>query len=121
MNYYKMGEGPYYLFLRPYHLCHLDTPYTIVRIMKYKSPILTQSKLSLEVGARAKTELKAGTVLDGIGGYHLYGILEDPTNLPIGLSEGSVLLIDKKRDEPIGWDDVEYPVEDKRVELWEKQ
>lgn len=121
LNYYKMGEGPYYLFLRPYHLCHFDTPYTIQRIMKYKSPVLIQQKRVLEVGARAKTDLKSGTVLDGIGGYHLYGLLEEPKNLPIGLSDGAILLSDKKRDEPIEWEDVEYPVNDKKVELWNKQ
>ena len=25
LEYYKLGEGPYYLFYRPYHLCHLET------------------------------------------------------------------------------------------------
>ena len=25
LSYYKMGDGPHYLFYRPYHLCHLET------------------------------------------------------------------------------------------------
>jgi diacylglycerol O-acyltransferase len=29
LDYYKMGNGPYYLFYRPYHLCHLETPRVI--------------------------------------------------------------------------------------------
>jgi predicted homoserine dehydrogenase-like protein len=121
MDYYKMGSGPYYLFLRPYHLCHYETPYAIRRIMRYKEPILVQKKRVLEVGSRAKIDLEKNTVLDGIGGYHLYGALEKPGNLPIGLSEGTVLKREKKKDEPIGWDDVEFPENDPRLVLWEEQ
>ncbi len=121
LDYYKMGQGPYYLFLRPYHLCHFETPYTIQRIVKYKEPVLIQKKRYLEVGARAKTDLKKGTVLDGIGGYHLYGVLEKPNNLPIGLSKKTILKKSKKKDEPIEWDDVEFPTNDPRLELWNEQ
>ena len=121
MNYYKMGKGPYYLFLRPYHLCHFETPIAIKRVIKYREPILTQKKRVLEVVAYAKTDLKPGTKLDGIGGYHLYGLLEKPGNLPIGLSEGATLIKGKKKDEPIGWDDIEFPEDDPRIELWEEQ
>jgi predicted homoserine dehydrogenase-like protein len=121
MDYYKMGSGPYYLFMRPYHLCHFETPYAIRRIMKYKEPILVQKKRFLEVGSRAKTDLEKDTMLDGIGGYHLYGVLEKPGNLPIGLSESTVLKREKKKDEPIGWDDVEFPENDPRLVLWKEQ
>ena len=121
MNYYKMGEGPYYLFIKPYHLCHFLTPYTIRRLIEDRSPILAQRRRVLEVGGRAKQNLKAGTVLDGIGGYHLYGFLEEPKNLPIGLSNGVTLTRDKKRDQPIEWEDVEFPKEDKRIILWDQQ
>lgn len=121
MEYYKMGKGPYYLFLRPYHLCHFETPYAIQRIMKSKEPILVQKKRCLEVGARAKTDLQKGTVLDGIGGYNLYGVLEKPANLPIGLSKGTPLKRNKKKDEPIEWDDVAFPENDPRLAMWEEQ
>ena len=121
MNYYKMGDGPYYLFWRPYHLCHFETPLAIRRIMKYKDPILVQKKRVLEVGAYAKIDLEPGIKLDGIGGYLLYGVLEKPSSLPIGLSEGTILTKRKKRDEPIQWEDVEFPKYDPRLALWEKQ
>jgi predicted homoserine dehydrogenase-like protein len=121
MDYYKMGRGPYYLFLRPYHLCHFETPYAIRRIMEQKEPILVQKKRCLEVVSHAKKNLKKGTVLDGIGGFHLYGFLEKPGNLPIGLAAATVLKREKKRDEPIGWDDVEFPEDDPRLILWNEQ
>jgi predicted homoserine dehydrogenase-like protein len=121
MNYYKMGKGPYYLFLRPYHLCHFETPLAIRRIVKYKEAILVQKKRVLEVGAYAKIDLKAGTKLDGIGGYHLYGILERSSSVPIGLAKDTILTKRKKRDEPIEWDDVEFPKDDPRLVLWKEQ
>jgi len=121
MNYYKMGEGPYYIFLRPYHLCHFETPWTIRRIMKYGEPTLVQKERVLEVGTRAKRDLEKGTVLDGIGGFNTYGVLEKPSSLPIGLSENVVLKKRKKKDEPIGWDEVEFCEDDPRIELWEEQ
>jgi len=121
MAYYKMGPGPYYLFARPYHLCHFETPLAIERVVKYRTPILVQKQRILEVGTRAKTDLPAGTALDGIGGYHVYGVLEEPMNLPIGLSQGTRLIRSKKRDEPIAWSDVRFPESDQRLELWEQQ
>ena len=31
LAYYKMGSGPYYLFYRPYHLCHIESMDTIFK------------------------------------------------------------------------------------------
>ena len=31
LRYYKRGTGPFYLFYRPYHLCHFETPLAIAR------------------------------------------------------------------------------------------
>ncbi|MFC1506175.1 Gfo/Idh/MocA family oxidoreductase [Thermoproteota archaeon] len=121
MNYYKMGEGPYYVFVRPYHLCHFETPIAIQRIMNNNESILVQKKRVLEVGCRAKTNLKSETKLDGIGGHHIYGILEKPGNLPIGLVEGTTLKRSKKKDEVIGWDDVEFKDNDPRLNFWKEQ
>ena len=121
MNYYKMGEGPYYVFIRPYHLCHFETPIAIRRIMSYQEPILVQKKRVLEVGCRAKTDLTAGIRLEGIGGHHIYGLLEKPYSLPIGLVEGTTLKRSKKKDEVIRWDDVEFKVDDLRLNLWKEQ
>lgn len=121
MNYYKMGEGPYYLFMRPYHLCHYETPLAIRNIMKFHESILVQKKRVLEVGCRAKINLHAGTKLEGIGGHHLYGVLEKPKNLSVGMAEGTVLIKSKKKDEAIGWDDVKFPKNDPRLALWEEQ
>lgn len=121
MNYYKMGEGPYYVFVRPYHLCHFETPIAIKRIIDYHEPILIQKKRVLEVGCRAKTNLEAGIKLEGIGGHHIYGILEKPGNLPIGLVEDTILKRSKKKDETIGWNDVQFKDNGLALNLWKEQ
>lgn len=121
MEYYKMGKGPYYQFIRPYHICHYETPLTIRRILETGKPTLVQRRRILEVGCRAKVDLKRGTRLEGVGGHHLYGLLETPNNLPIGLAEGTVLQRDKKKDENICWDDVCFPDNDVRLNLWKEQ
>jgi predicted homoserine dehydrogenase-like protein len=123
MNYYKMGKGPYYCFLRPYHLCHFETPLAIRSVMTQKQPILTQKKYNLEVNSYAKKDLKSGTKLDGIGGYCVYGLLDKPsaTTLPIGLASEAVLTTEKKKNEPIKWDDVEFPDGDRLLNLWKEQ
>lgn len=122
MKYYKMGIGPYYTFYRPYHLCHLETPISVKSVMEGK-PILVQKKRMLEVYAYTKRWLKAGTRLDGVGGYHIRGRLEkpDPDKLPIGLTEGAILTRNKRTNSCIRWGDVEHPEGDIRLPFWEKQ
>jgi predicted homoserine dehydrogenase-like protein len=61
----------------------------------------------------AKKDLKPGDILDGIGGFAAYGLIELHETvkkngyLPIGLSEGCVVKRKISRDEPIKYDDVE--------------
>jgi predicted homoserine dehydrogenase-like protein len=69
----------------------------------------------VEVVTVAKTDLAAGTVIDGIGGYHTFGTAENagPTRrerlLPMGLSEGAVLRRAVKKDAVLTYDDVTLP------------
>jgi len=121
MDYYKMGKGPYYLFMRPYHLCHFETPLAIRRIMRCHKPVLVQNRRVLEVGCRAKIRLEAGTSLEGIGGRHLYGVLGKAGRLPIGLAEGTILLSPKEKDVEITWEDVRFPDGDPCLALWREQ
>ena len=70
MKYLKMGDGPNYLFYRPYHLCHMDTPLSIAEAVLDGEPtIAPRPEPVVEVIAIAKRPLRAGERLDGIGGY----------------------------------------------------
>jgi predicted homoserine dehydrogenase-like protein len=112
---YKMGDGPLYAFYAHTHLCYFEVPVSAARIALFKDTIIAAREHKVDVVAVAKTDLRAGTVLDGIGGYHTYGVCENVREavgarmLPMGLSEGCRLLRDIACDEVIGYDDVEVP------------
>jgi predicted homoserine dehydrogenase-like protein len=116
LNLYKLGEGPLYSFYTPYHLCHFEVPNTIARAVLFRDAALEPlGAPTVEVITVAKTDLPAGTVIDGLGGYHSYGVAEraDVTAserlLPIGIAEGCRTLRDIAKDEVLTYGDVELP------------
>jgi len=115
LAYYKMGPGPYYLFYRPYHLCHIEAMRTVVEAATAGQHLLIPDwGFETNVYAYAKTDLKAGTVLDGIGGYCCYGKIEnlvdnqDKPGLPICLTDDVSVKRTVVKDEKIFIDDVVY-------------
>lgn len=116
LNLYKVGEGPLYCFYTPYHLCHFEVPTTVARAVLFgDATIAPDHGLRVEVVATAKTDLEAGRVLDGLGGYATYGVAEnaDVTRaeglLPIGVAEGARLVRPVGADAVITYADVELP------------
>src|SRR5918998_879636 len=66
---YKLGPGPLYSFYTPYHLCHFEVPQTVARAVLFEdAAIAPVGAPTVEVVATAKQNLRAGTVLDGLGG-----------------------------------------------------
>ncbi len=115
-QYLKMGDGPLYVFYVPYHLPHLETPLTVARAVLFNDAATQPiGGPVVDVITTAKTDLKAGTTLDGIGGFHSYGDSENydvsarEGFLPMSLSEGCVLKRDVKKDEVLRYDDVILP------------
>ncbi|MFZ5564190.1 MAG: homoserine dehydrogenase [Thermodesulfobacteriota bacterium] len=110
LSYYKMGPGPFYLFYRPYHLCHIEAMRTVIDAARKRTPLLVPDYgLRTNVYAYAKRDLKAGEVLDGIGGYTCYGMIENrdqARGLPIGLAHAVTLRRDISKNERISTDDV---------------
>ena len=77
LNLYKLGEGPIYCFYTPYHLCHFEVPTTIARAALFgDAAIAPLGAPCVEVVAVAKRDLKAGEVIDELGGYLVYGEAE---------------------------------------------
>jgi len=71
------GAGPNYALYRPYHLTCVETPYSVVQACLYGQATGTaKDDLMTEVVAVAKKDLKAGEILDGGGGYTVYGVIE---------------------------------------------
>ena len=116
LNYYKMGDGPFYVFYTPYHLCHLEAPLTAARAVLFKDAAITPlGRPVCDVVAVAKRDLISGEKLDGIGGYMCYGvaensdICENDKLLPMGLVEGCRLMKDVKKDQALTYRDVRLP------------
>ena len=116
LNLYKLGEGPLYLFYTPYHLCHFEVPMTVARAVLFQDAALSPiGKPYVEVVAAAKTALKSGQVIDGIGQYMTYGLAENAevraaeNLLPMGVAEGCILKHDVEKDQVLTYDDVILP------------
>ena len=112
MQYLKMGDGPNYLFFRPYHLCHMDTPLSIAEaVVDHEPTIAPRCEPVAEVITMAKRDLRAGERLDGIGGYTCFGRIDVVENalglLPIGLTENVLLTRPVRKDAPVPLDAVE--------------
>lgn len=114
LQYFKLGEGPLYVFYTPYHLPHLEVGLTAARAALFGDAATSPTGAPVcEAVAVAKRDLRAGDVLDGPGGYTAYGLVEsadaslEEELLPIGLAGGRRLARDVARDQPISFGDLE--------------
>jgi predicted homoserine dehydrogenase-like protein len=105
MAYYKMGPGPYFVFTRPYHLCHVEAVRCIAEAhLDGFSLLEPKHGFRTNVFAYGKKNLKAGERLDGLGGHTAYGLVENTDaarradGVPICLADDIVL----RRDLPVG-------------------
>lgn len=128
LAYYKLGDGPFYVFYTPFHLPHLQIASTIGRaVIDHDPTVAPLAGPVCEVVTVAKCDLKAGERLDGIGGFCAYGLIENAEDaraadaLPIGLSENCILRRDKKKDDVVSFDDVILPAGRRADALWREQ
>ena len=128
MRYYKMGDGPLYVFYTPYHLPHIEGPLSAARAALFHDPTIAPLNAPVcQVLTIAKRDLKAGEVLDGIGCFMTYGELENidcflaKNFLPLGLARDCRLLHDIPQDQPLTYADVERPPDRLADKLWAEQ
>jgi len=128
LAYYKLGDGPFYVFYTPYHLPHIQIASTIGRAVIHGDPTVAPLAGPVcEVVTIAKRDLRVGDRLDGIGGFCTYGLIDNTSAarsvaaLPISLSEGCVLRRDVLKDELISLDDVVPPPDRLAEALWREQ
>lgn len=128
LEYGKLGTGPLYSFYTPYHLIYAEIPMSIARMVLFQDIIMEPlGGPVVEVITLAKTPLKAGQVLDGLGGYDTYGQCENApvarqeNLLPVGLAEGATVKRDLPRDHVLTFDDVELPADNLVQRLYREQ
>ncbi len=111
----KMGDGPYYTFVRPYHLCALEVPNTIRHAMQGRPPLLHNSTApTIGVAAVAKKRLQPGERIEmGIGSYQVRGTAvrfrDEPNHVPIGLLYDATITRAVEPEQMLTLDDVDLP------------
>lgn len=115
LRYLKLGDGPYYTLLRPYHLCHLEMPRTIRRVLEGRGPLLNNSPTPrINVVAVAKRDIPAGHVVGtAIGSTEFRGeavrFTQSGDAPPIGLLNGARLRHSVSTGQVISASDVDIP------------
>ena len=126
LRYFKMGDGPDYMFFRPYHLCQFEAPLSAAEAVLYReATIAPRGRAVAQTVALAKRPLAAGESLDGIGGFTCYGEVDTARNarglLPIGLAEDVRLARAVEQGEPVPLEAVELDEARPIVRLWRRQ
>ena len=115
LRYFKLGDGPYYVLLQCFLLCHLEIVKTIRRVLKGEGVLINNTgKPTISVAAIAKRPLSPGeTIKRGIGSFDVRGsairIESDSRHIPIGLLANAVVRRKIVPGQRLSFDDVEIP------------
>jgi predicted homoserine dehydrogenase-like protein len=104
---FSMGPGPYFLFLRPFHLCNIETPLAVARAVLHGEPTVIPQTMVSEVVAMAKRDLHTGQIVDDIGGPDFFGRIytyadaRSLSAIPIGVAPRGQVLSNIGKGEPL--------------------
>jgi predicted homoserine dehydrogenase-like protein len=116
-------SGRYTAMYKPYHLIGLELGISVASVGLRGEPTGCPTGFRGDVVATAKRDLKAGELLDGEGGYTVYGKLmpaEDSLKfggLPLGLAHGLKLVNSVPAGGPVRWADVEVSAANEAVKF----
>ncbi|MZR63227.1 NAD(P)-dependent oxidoreductase [Alcanivorax sp. DP30] len=115
LKYLKLGEGPYYFLLQPFHLCHLEMVGTIEAVLDGRAPLLTNGRSpTVGVCAIAKTDLGPGDRIErALGSFQFRGeamaFEAHREYAPIGLMQDCQVVGTIQAGQRVRWDQVELP------------
>lgn len=115
LEYFKMGEGPYYTIIKNNIFVHLEIMKTIKRVVREGRPLLNNSASpTISVASIAKRPIAAGTKIDqAIGSFDVRGssvkIAEAAGHVPIGLLSNATVTRTVEAGETLTFDNVEIP------------
>jgi predicted homoserine dehydrogenase-like protein len=114
-------SGRYAALYRPIHMIGLELGISVASVALRKEPTGAPTGFRSDVIATAKRDLKAGEILDGEGGFCVWGrqtpaarSLRDGL-LPLGLAHGVRLRHDIRQGSALTWNDVAYDAGDAAV------
>jgi predicted homoserine dehydrogenase-like protein len=105
-------SGQYSAMYRPYHLIGLELGISALSAVLRNEPTGQTKSFMSDVVSVAKRDLKQGEILDGEGGFTVWGKAQPAAKslqfgaLPIGLAHGVKLTRAIKAGETVRWDDV---------------
>jgi predicted homoserine dehydrogenase-like protein len=108
---------------KPYHLIGLELGISVASVALRGEATGCATGFRGDVVATAKRDLKPGEMLDGEGGYTVYGRLMPAADslrlggLPLGLAHKVALKRAVAAGIPLRWDDVEFDVRDETVKF----
>lgn len=121
----QMGPGPFYLFYRPYHLGHIEAMSCVAEAYLHRSARLQPKHgMKTNVFAYAKKDLNPGDMLDGMGGYAAYGLIENMDEnqvnqgIPICIAEKIKLKNPVRKDQKILLSDLDFNENDPSYSLY---
>ncbi len=117
------STGNYTAMYKPYHLIGLELGISVASVGLRGEATGQPRGWSGDVVATAKRDLKAGEMLDGEGGFTVYGKLMQAADsvkmggLPLGLAHGVKLKHAVKAGQPVSWSDVAYDPDNAAVKF----
>ncbi|GLH82527.1 flagellar protein FlgA [Bradyrhizobium sp. SSBR45G] len=117
------ASGRYAAMYKPYHLIGLELNISVLSAALRREPTGQPLGFRGDVVAIAKKHLRTGEMLDGEGGYTVWGkVLPAATSLqvgalPIGLAHRVKLVNDVARGAVVRWSDVAFDVTDETVKV----
>jgi predicted homoserine dehydrogenase-like protein len=116
-------SGRYAALYRPIHMIGLELGISVASVALRKEPTGAPTGFRSDVVATAKRDLKSGEMLDGEGGFCVWGRQTPATRslrdglLPLGLAHDVRLLRDVKQGSALTWNDVAYDENDDGVKV----
>ena len=115
--------GKYAALYRPIHMIGLELGISVASAALRNEPTGTPTGFRSDVVATAKRNLKSGEILDGEGGFCVWG-KQTPADaslerelLPLGLAHNVKLKRDIAEGQPLRWSDVVYDPHDFAVKV----
>jgi predicted homoserine dehydrogenase-like protein len=106
-------SGRYFTLYKRWHLIGLEVGMSVASVALRGEPTGVATRWNADVVATAKKDLKPGELLDGEGGYTVWGKLLPATTsekiggLPLGLAQQVKLIRPVSKGQHLTWDDVD--------------
>ena len=126
LKYLKLGDGPNYTIVKPYHLCHLEIAGTITKVLLGDTSYSFNNGRSptIQVMAVTKREIRAGETIErGLGGFDVRGeavkIRDFAEAVPITLIHKAEFVKTVGEGQVVTFEDVRLP-ETRALTMWEE-